>query len=196
MKTNEFFLVSYLGKEQVQEVLDAKLKQIDKYAYILHDKDTYDTDSIDKDTGEILHAKGDVKSHHIHIYLKLLQSREASEIRRWFTRQIDGQTVNCLSQRVIERKGALAYLTHTTEKSKHKHQYDLAEVVKFNCDSPNDDDFDCCDNTYEIIKTIVQGARTLDLVKRYGRAYVYHRYDFKSILDELSDEELNELKGE
>lgn len=85
MRTYEHFLVSYLPTlEDVQKVLDNKAKQIVSYAYIMHDKDFYTDDVIDKDTGDVLHVKGELKPPHIHIYLRLVNNRDVGEIRRWF----------------------------------------------------------------------------------------------------------------
>ena len=54
MRSYEYFLVSYLPSlDDVQKVLDIKAKQISSYAYIMHDKDFYTDDVIDKDTGDV-----------------------------------------------------------------------------------------------------------------------------------------------
>lgn len=177
MKTNEFYLVSYLQLEQVGEILNNKSKQIERFAYILHDKDVYQEDICEHATGEVKHKKGDFKEPHIHIYLKLYQSRELGEVKRWFVREENGQRINCLVQFVYDRCGAIAYLTHRTKKSATKYQYPLENVIAFNMDTLENESGGV-DKTILIIEDILNNTPTIEMIKKYGREYVYHRQDF------------------
>lgn len=114
MKHTKFCLISYLkSASEIQAILDKKAEQILSYAYILHDKDTFEKDVYDKDSGELLHQKGTLKETHYHIVLCLVSSCECKQIANWFTKKNpDGTTTHCLSQIVKSPSGIIKYLTH------------------------------------------------------------------------------------
>lgn len=187
MKSTEFFLISYITElSDIQTILDNKARQITSYAYILHDKDTYTLkDCTDKDTGEVNTEKlNTLKKPHIHIYLKLNSSRDGDEIKRWFmVRDKDGVVQNCMREVVRSRIGAINYLTHNTVSSKAKHQYPKDSVISFNVD--NIEENEPVDNTYHIVTDILNGIPKLELLRRYGRDYIYHYSCFKSFIDDV-----------
>ena len=119
-KARELFLISYLPSiDIINEILDKKLKNIKSYAFIYHDKDTYINDILDDKTNEIIHKKGDLKTPHYHIYLRLKTDREPDEIKRWFMpkelKDEHGLSYNCLSQKVKSSVACIEYLTHKNE---------------------------------------------------------------------------------
>lgn len=185
-------MVSYLDHETIQNILDTKLKQIDKYAYILHNKDVYDKDVVN-DVGDVLHHVGDPKEPHTHIYLKLFESRDSGEIQRWFVREVDSKRVNCFVERVHNRIGCIAYLTHSNKKAQHKFQYSFDCIKSFNL---NGDELDneCVDNSLDIIEDILGGCSYRELLCKYGRLVVFHLNDFKFYADLISRE--NKQKGD
>lgn len=187
MKSKEFFLVSYLPHDILQDILDTKLKQIDKYAYILHDKDVYDDDVVN-DCGDVLHVKGEVKAPHTHIYLKLFESRDSGEIQRWFTKEVEGVRVNCFLERVHNRVGALAYLTHRTKKSAHKYQYPLEIVISFNLEG-TELDGDCVDNSLDIIDDILNRVPLREMIRRYGKQFIYQYKAYMFMAEQLESNE-------
>lgn len=196
MKTKEFFLVSYLPHDVLQDILDTKLKQIDKYAYILHDKDVYDKDVVN-DVGDVLHCVGEIKAPHTHIYLRLFESRDSGEIQRWFTREIDGQRVNCFYERVHNRIGCIAYLTHRTKKAQHKYQYDLDSIVSFNLDG-SELDGDCVDNSLDILDDMMSGVPLREMIRRYGKQFIYQYKTYREMMIMLLKSQNDEIikKGE
>lgn len=189
-KQREFSLVSYLPTHlEVQQVLNEKEQQILSYAYILHDKDIYLKDEYDKETNELKHARGELKEPHFHIYLRLQTDRLPNEICRWFVQKdITGNSVaNCFSKTVQNRVSVLKYLTHKTKGAENKYQYDDREVTVFNCDNifedmPKDESFD-------VINDIIDGMSTRELVKRYGRDYIYHWQQYRDIAQHIQFEE-------
>lgn len=193
MKLKEFFLVSYLPHDALQNILDTKLKQIDKYAYILHDKDVYDKDVVN-DVGDVLHHVGDVKAPHTHIYLKLFESRDSGEIQRWFTKEIDGVRQNCFLERVHNRIGCIAYLTHRTKQSQHKYQYDLDLIKSFNLDG-TELDGDCVDNSLDIIEDILNHVPLREMVRRYGKQFIYQYKAYTEMAFNIRKEEINNNGG-
>lgn len=195
MKSTQFALVCYLTIDEIKEVLLVKSSQIVSYAFIEHDKDIYtEYDCLDRDTGEINVEKiGTKKPIHQHIYLKLVQSREVSSIRNWFKlKDENGKKRNCLSQPVYNREGIIKYLTHKTRKAifQDKYQYDEKDVISFNLDI-NDEDF-AVDKTFDIITDINTGLRTIDLIRRYGREYVYHYAQLEKLAQRVAYDQKNE----
>lgn len=190
MKLRELGLISYLPSyEDVQTIINNKDEQILSYAYILHDKDVNLTDVYDNESGELLHAKGSPKEPHFHIYLRLSTDRDALQICRWFQRKDKSGriTANCFYKPIKKREGILNYLTHNTKDSKVKYQYDKSSVVMANCDNiaedlPRDDSFD-------VINDILAGVRTYELVKKYGRDFIYHYKQFQDVAQAIVEEQ-------
>lgn len=195
MRSYEHFLVSYLPSlEDVQKVLDNKAKQIVSYAYIKHDKDFYIEDVVDKDTGDIVHFKGELKPSHIHIYLRLIHNRDSGEIRRWFE-SVDecGQKINCLSKIVRDRVSCINYLIHNTKASKNKYQYSVADVVSYNVEHIDDDM--PVDNTYYVVEDMLKGVSRMELLKKYGRDFLYHYSSYVQFVKDLKCEEYKNIVG-
>lgn len=188
--------MSYLPTQEiVKDILDKKSKYISAYAFIYHDKDTYDKDILDGD--KVIHAQGELKQPHFHIYLKLKASRQEEEIRRWFmpkgVKDSNGLAFNCLSQKVKSAYGAIEYLTHRN--APEKYQYDDSEVISYNIDNILED----CpkDDSFNVIEDILNGVSTRDLVRRYGRDYIYHISAYEAVAQKIkAEEELNEFKEE
>lgn len=188
MRTYEHFLVSYLpALEDVQRILDNKAKQIVSYAYIMHDKDFYTDDVIDKDTGEFIHTKGEIKPPHIHIYLRLVNNRDVGEIRRWFEScDENGQKINCLSRVVRDRVSCINYLIHNTKASKDKYQYPVEDVVSYNVEHIDDDM--PVDSTFYIVEDMLKGVPKMELLKKYGRDFLYHYQNYVQFVKDLNSE--------
>lgn len=187
--TNELFLISYLPSiDIINDILDKKLKYIKSYAFIYHDKDIYFNDILD-DKNEILHKKGDLKVPHFHIYLKLKSNRYADEIKRWFMPKelIDenGLSYNCLSQKVKSSFACIEYLTHKNEPEKY--QYSENDIISYNIDSVLDND--SIDNSIDIVEDMLSGFSTRELVKRYGRDFIYHYSSYSAIVAKIKYED-------
>lgn len=193
MKSYEHFLVSYLPSlDDVQNVLNLKAKQIVSYAYILHDKDYYTADVIDKDNGEVLHLKGELKPPHIHIYLRLVNNREMGEIRRWFeSKDEGGLKINCLTQIVRDRVSCINYLIHNTKASKDKYQYSVDDVISYNIEHIDDDM--PIDSTYYVVEDMLKGLPLMELLKKYGRDFLYHYSSYLQFVKDMKNEEYNNM---
>ena len=188
-RTNELFLISYLPSTNIiNDILDKKLKNIKSYAFIYHDKDIYLNDILD-DKNEILHKKGDLKVPHFHIYLKLKSSRDSEEIKRWFMPKdlIDdnGLPYNCLSQKVKSSVACIDYLTHKNEPDKY--QYSENDIISYNIDSVLENE--CIDNSIDIVEDMLSGFSTRELVKRYGRDFIYHYSSYSAIVAKIKYED-------
>lgn len=100
--------IEYLGKDKLVEALANHEKDIEQYAYILHDKD--------------IREDGTAKKPHWHIELKLYKSRRRSDVAAWF-----GLTESCIQDSKSGKyETMLLYLIH--ENAPEKHQYDPVEV--------------------------------------------------------------------
>lgn len=185
MVANELFLLSYLSKQEIQDILDNKANQIQQYAYILHDKDTFSSDKIDSDTGLIIAHKGDLKKEHCHIYLKLYNSRDINEICRWFSKNLNGEKVNCLREKVRSRIGVLNYLTH--KNAAEKYQYPDSDIVSYGL-SAEDNDLSV-DDTYIILTDFISGKSLKELVRLYGAKFLYHYNSYKLIKSDIELED-------
>lgn len=188
-RTNELFLISYLPSTNIiNDILDKKLKNIKSYAFIYHDKDIYFNDILD-DKNEIIHKKGDLKVPHFHIYLKLKSSRDSEEIKRWFIPKdlIDenGLPYNCLSQKVKSSVACIEYLTHKNEPDKY--QYSESDIISYNIDSVLEND--AIDNSIDIVEDMLSGFSTRELVKRYGRDFIYHYSSYSAIVAKIKYED-------
>lgn len=107
----------YLTKEKIESVV-SQYKQIDKYAYVRHDKDTY----INQETESI-----DFKKPHFHIVLNFSTPVRIDYIAKWFG--IEQQYINIPKghNSFIE---CCQYLTHETQKAQeqNKHLYADDEI--------------------------------------------------------------------
>lgn len=89
-----------------------------KYAYIVHDKDTY---SLEDEAKNEQHKAGTLKSPHIHLLLKFRCPQQIGNVAKWFNIK-----PNCV-QKVKSEVAATAYLIHAN--APQKYQYELSEVI-------------------------------------------------------------------
>ena len=188
-KFTELFLISYLpSTDIINDILEKKIKSIKSYAFIYHNKDIYLNDIID-DKNEILHKKGDLKTPHYHIYLRFKTNRDVDEIKRWFMPKglldENGLPYNCLSQKVKSSVACIEYLTHKNEPEKY--QYSENDIISYNIDSVLEND--CIDNSIDIVEDMLSGSPTRELVKRYGRDFIYHYSSYSAIVAKIKYED-------
>ena len=91
---------------------------IQKYAYIIHDKDVY---TLDDESKNPLHKAGSLKAPHIHLLLKFRCPQQIGNVAKWF--DIKPNSV----QKVKSEAAATAYLVHAN--APEKHQYGINEVI-------------------------------------------------------------------
>ena len=188
-KFTELFLISYLpSTDIINDILEKKIKSIKSYAFIYHNKDIYLNDILD-DKNEILHKKGDLKTPHYHIYLRFKTNRDVDEIKRWFMPKglldENGLPYNCLSQKVKSSVACIEYLTHKNEPEKF--QYSENDIISYNIDSILEND--CIDNSIDIVEDMLSGSPTRELVKRYGRDFIYHYSSYSAIVAKIKYED-------
>ena len=110
----------FLTEEQIIKAITGR-RSINKYAYILHDKDTYTAEDEKKVP---THKAGTLKSPHWHIVLQFYdgQQQQIKYIAKWFGQE--ERWVQKIKSRNIE--DAFTYLIH--QNAPKKFQYDPSEV--------------------------------------------------------------------
>ena len=111
----------YWTTESIEKVLKEKEYLIEKYSYIIHDKDTYTDEDEEKNPS---HKKGTLKPPHIHLLVafKKEQPQHLANIAAWFS-----LPPNMISDIKRSWKRALLYQTHLN--APDKHQYSPDEVT-------------------------------------------------------------------
>ena len=107
--------------DRLKEVISEKSHVIDRWAYIIHDKDTY-TESDEKRNPQ--HKQGTLKPEHIHLLLhfKREQPQNTKYIAKWFD-----LTENFISKIRGKFDDAVCYLAHRN--APDKYQYPTTDVV-------------------------------------------------------------------
>lgn len=171
-KTRTFSIVTYLSKGQLYEVLFNHSSSIRAYAFILHDKDE--------------------KEPHIHLCMRLYSSWSSYQISRWFLgyKDIKGEFANTLIQHAKDTNALKEYYLHTDFESRqqNKHIYDRKEIYDKNMWdlSPRTDAYD---ETLEIIDSLLAGMREREIIRRYGKNYLYHRSQYRDAMQDIYNQE-------
>lgn len=99
--------------EKINSVMPS-WNNVSGFAFIVHDKDVNDD--------------GTPKEPHIHLMIAFKEPEQTTNILAKFKGCISTEQL----QKIKGWKAAIAYLTHRTKDSSHKHQYDISEVTSFN----------------------------------------------------------------
>ncbi len=165
-KSRFFACVSYIpDTETILTVLQSKQKSIRAYAVIKHDKDNADT-------------------HH-HMVIRTHSNWTCPQVAKWF--KTDNTDQNTFAQPVIDRNGIIEYLTHENEDDT-KAKYDKSDIIDGGLDDllPQEDS---ADNSYEIITALLNGTSIREMVRLYGRDFVYHYGSYRLLAEDVRNEE-------
>lgn len=165
MYLSELSLISYRSLEECTNILLLKLQQqqIEYAVLICHDKDK--------------------STPHTHIYLRLPRARLVAQIVRWF-RGVDeeGLLVNTFAQPVnTNYRDLLQYFLH--RKNADKHQYNDDDLIYIG--DVSDIDNESVDNSFTILTQLMNGVSLIELVRLYGKDFVYHYRNYKEIIQDL-----------
>ena len=107
--------------DRMNQVLVEKSHVIEKFAYIVHDKDTFTEEEVAKDHPEKV---GTLKPAHCHLGLKFKpkQPQHIDNVAKWF-----GIAPNFIERFKARWNGFLLYLIHLN--APQKYQYDPSEVI-------------------------------------------------------------------
>lgn len=78
-KYRNYTIVLYPEDQTHVQALEYIKKQF-SYAYILHNKDIWEKDNINENTGEIKNKKGDKKKEHYHVLITFLNARSQESV--------------------------------------------------------------------------------------------------------------------
>lgn len=175
IQDRNFFCVSYLTEEQINEVLQRKQSQVKQFAYILHDKD--------------VESDGTPKAPHYHIIVALYNSVNLSTFKNWWKGHFDekGMEVNTLVQLAGSVPVCWAYLTHKDDPDKY--QYNPVHIVASD-HSYFEDDTKCeADRVWEFVEMILDGTPLREVAKLGGRDFIYHYSAIRAMVDDIRREE-------
>lgn len=158
-------LVCYLTEEQLLKRLCA-IDNIRYYAYICHDKD--------------LCEDGSPKPRHIHLALCLHSARTQAQICGKFT-DIESDAGNCFGQPTRSNKSIIEYFTHKNEPEKTQYSDDciLSNNIEYFRQNAEED------NTLCIVEDMLARVPLRKLVKNYGKDFLYHYSQYKSIVEDI-----------
>ena len=159
-----FALVTYrTDTEGLVDVLQRKRNSIRAYALIKHDKD-------------------DADAHH-HAILRMHSTWTCPQVAKWFA---DDSGQNTFVQLVRDRTGIVEYLTHENEPDKH--HYDKSDII----DGGLDDILpagESSDDSFEIIEKMLAGYSIRELVRLYGRDFLYHYPCYEAVCNAIRHQE-------
>lgn len=165
---SEVCLVTYLDSQSIYNRLMSKYEdhQIEYAFFIVHNQDPCEA--------------------HTHIYIRLSRSRDINQIVRWF-RGVDdnGDLVNTFAEPVKSCSSDVKdYFLHKNEESKH--HYAEVELVYIGDVNTVTDSKDC---TYDIVTLILAGTPLIDIVKSFGKDFVYHYAHYRMLISDILDDE-------
>lgn len=171
-RTRFFSIVTYIqDTDRVLSMVLSKRTSIRSYAVIKHDHDEADT-------------------HH-HIVVRTHCTWTAPAVNKWFKDIETGQ--NTFTELVYDRSSIIDYLTH--ENDPDKYHYDKDAVIDGGIDDilPKGE---TADDTAEIVEKLLQGVSLRELVKLYGKDFVYHYSSYKAIIEDITGCDIRYLQNQ
>ncbi len=174
-----FSLSSYLSVSDLDGFL-RMLPWVQHWAYIYHDNDIYPED----------HEKaGQVKEPHTHILLYTYSAKTSSSIEKKFIGYAeelaelrDTKVEKTMVQICSNNVAMFRYFTHKDDPDKY--QYDESDIVHDSLDFWEKPCYK--DKTYNkglaMFNDLLEGIGTLDMVKKYGKEYIYHSQHLKGVV--------------
>lgn len=162
-KHRHFSMTTYVSLETIQEYV--KKECIEKYAYILHDKDESEP--------------------HYHLVVSYKNPRTWEGVKKDFADYEE----NTLVEVVKSLDGVLDYLTHKNQPDKF--QYPEEAVTNFGYyrgDYRRSVDIEQ-DIAITIVEAILDDLPKRELLKRFGREYVIYRKQYESLASDIRIEE-------
>lgn len=165
LQCRKMFIRGYADLDDLTALLTSKLDKIKSYAFIYHDKDTLEN--------------GEIAKKHYHLYLELYNKRTLSSIAAWFNAlPSDNGKDNVYIEKVVSVVNTLRYLIHLDNEDKY--QYNSALVRRY-CLNYENMIMNVCstDGTYDILQDYLSGTAIIEMVRKYGREFLYHYSSYK-----------------
>ena len=163
-KARFFALVTYrTDTEGLLKTLQSKGNSLRAYALIKHDKD-------------------EAQPHH-HIVIRTHSTWTCPQISKWFA---DESGQNTFAQLVRDRTGIVDYLTHENEPDKY--HYDQGDIIDGGLSEilPAGE---ASDDSFEIIEKMLAGYSIRELVRLYGRDFLYHFTCYEAVCNAIRNQE-------
>lgn len=165
-------LVTYATVDQFIPILKNHLSSIRGYCYILHDE----ADQIP----------------HFHILLRTFSPWKPEQVRRWFFGLQDqtGKEITTLCETIGDLDLMILYLTHSDPESiaNGKFRYSDDDIFDYGF-LKTVEKRDSKDSSFEIINSILSGMSFRNLVRLYGRDYVYHYKVYHELAQRIFQED-------
>lgn len=189
-RVRHFDVVFYGTVEQLLDIIKIYRERIQRYAFILHDKDVY-LDDLKDDNGNFLHRKGDIKKPHIHLVVSFFNACTLRACSRLFTTELDKPRVFSIGDMCL----AYDYLIHKNDSDKYQYRKcdilsdDLSYYEKLLIQGEKSES----DNKAEqIIIDLLAGVCTRVMVSRYGRDFVIHQSQYRECVSQIRLEDMQE----
>ncbi len=171
-KSRFFSLTTYATEKQIQKVLTDHVSSVRAFCYILHDQD-------------------EAEPHH-HILLRTHSSWSAPQLKKWFgdLRDKEKQPINTFCEIANDMESLKRYIIHDTEEAREagKYLYSMEDIKDFGMKDLAERK-DSYDNSYEILNKVIAGVNPRDLVRFYGRDFLYHYNCYYEIADKIANVE-------
>lgn len=158
-RTRVFSLITYIGEDNIKEVIQLHSRSIRAWAYIYHDKEE--------------------STPHWHLLIRTYDAWSTNQILKWFDKYKNEINENTLGQPATDMHALRDYITHSDYESrqKGKHLYDEKDIVDGGMFALVEKK-DSFDETYAIINDLLLGTKTREMIRRYGKNYLYHIQQF------------------
>ena len=172
-KRSRFFsLTTYATDKQIQKTIVDHISSIRALCYIYHDKD-------------------EAEPHH-HILMRTHSNWTCSQITKWFAdlKDKEKKPVNTFCETANDMEALKQYIIHADAESREagKHLYSMDDIKDFGLYDLAERK-DSYDNTYEILNKVLAGANPRDLVRFYGRDFLYHLSAYYDCAEKVRDYE-------
>lgn len=166
-----FSCISYLSKEQIQQVLLNKDNNIRAYAYILHDRD-------------------EGKEPHYHILIRTVNATTCQAVKKWFNGYSDilGMNINTMVQPMHDIVSSFEYLTHSTEQAIQdgKYQYSKDLIISNNIELWENTQELEQDNISLAVADLLGGIPLSTVALKYGRDFIIHYQSIKMLINDIT----------
>ena len=169
-KVRFFSLTTYATEKQIQKIVGDHVKSIRALCYIHHDQDESEP--------------------HYHILMRTHSNWTTTQIARWFAdlKDKEKKPINTFCEIANDMDALKRYIIHDTPEAREegKHQYSIEDIKDFGlCDLSERKD--AYDSSYEILLKVLAGSNPRDLVRYYGRDYLYHLNAYHECADRIRE---------
>ena len=169
-RTRKFSLTTYASEKQIQRVIGDHVRSLRALCYIYHDKDEAEP--------------------HYHILMRTHAAWTPKQVANWFAglKDKEKKPINTFCEHANDMDALELYILHADEKSKEegKHPYSKEDIKDFGM-SDLSEKKDSFDSSYEILNRVLAGANPRDLVRYYGRDFLYHLNAYYECADRIRE---------